>query len=88
MKNYYSILGVTPDSTDAEIKTAYRRLARKFHPDVNPSGAEMFKDILQAYETLSDPKKRIQYDTINGFFKTSKNSEKQHTSSEQSRSEY
>ena len=88
MKNYYSILGVTPDSTDAEIKTAYRRLARKFHPDVNPSGAEMFKDILQAYETLSDPKKRIQYDTINGFFKTSKKSEKQHTSSEQARSEY
>ena len=68
MKNYYSILGVTPDSSNAEIKFAYRRLARKYHPDVNPAGAEIFKDILQAYETLSNPQKRLQYDTINGFF--------------------
>ena len=45
MKNYYSILGVTPDSSEAEIKSAYRRLARKFHPDVNPDGASRFKDI-------------------------------------------
>ncbi len=88
MKNYYSILGVTPDSDDAEIKSAYRRLARKFHPDVNPSGAEMFKDISEAYETLSDPKKRLQYDTINGFFKSSKQQEKQHTSPKQSQNEY
>ena len=88
MKNYYSILGVTPDSDDAEIKSAYRRLARKFHPDVNPSGAEMFKDISEAYDTLSDPKKRLQYDTINGFFKSSKRQEKQHTSPKQAQNEY
>ena len=56
MKNYYSILGVTPDSTCAEIKSAYRRLARKFHPDVNPNGASRFKDITEAYEILSDAK--------------------------------
>ena len=82
MKNYYSILGVTPDSSDAEIKSAYRRLARKFHPDVNPYGTAQFKDITEAYEVLSDAKKRLQYDTINGFFKSAPKQEKQHTSSE------
>ncbi len=86
MKNFYSILGVTPDSSDAEIKSAYRKLARKFHPDINPNGAEQFKDICKAYETLSDKKKRIQYDTLNGFFKTNK--EKQFTSSEKADQEY
>lgn len=84
MKNYYSILGVTPDSSNAEIKSAYRKLARKFHPDINPAGAERFKDICEAYETLSDEKKRLQYDTINGFFKR----EKTHTSSEKAEQEY
>lgn len=69
--NYYEILGVTPDSTLAEIKAAYRRLARKFHPDVNPQGTKIFKNISKAYDTLSDDKKRAQYDTINGFFKSS-----------------
>lgn len=85
MKNFYSILGVTPDSTDAEIKSAYKKLARKFHPDVNPEGTEMFKDICQAYETLCDSKKRLQYDTINGFFKSSQN---QQTSSQKAENEY
>lgn len=84
MKNYYSILGVTPDSTDDEIKSAYRSLARKYHPDVNPDGSIMFKDISEAYEVLSDRKKRLQYDTINGFFKT----EKTYTSSNKAAGEY
>lgn len=89
MKNYYSILGVTPDSTEAEIKVAYRSLARKYHPDINPEGTAKFKDISEAYETLSDNKKRLQYDTINGFFKTSKKEEeKQYTSSEKAKEEY
>lgn len=88
MKNYYSILGVTPDSTDAEIKSAYRRLARKFHPDVNPYGATRFKEISEAYEVLSDAKKKLQYDTMNGFFKTPPRTEKAHTSSKQAKTEY
>lgn len=89
MKNYYSILGVTPDSSEAEIKSAYRRLARKFHPDVNPDGASLFKDISEAYETLSDAKKRFQYDTINGFFKSSSyKKEKQQTSSNEAQNQY
>ena len=88
MKNYYSILGVTPDSSEAEIKSAYRRLARKYHPDINPNGASRFKDITEAYETLSDVKKRLQYDTINGFFKSSTKNVKQHTSSRQAQSQY
>ena len=89
MKNYYSILGVTPDSSEAEIKSAYRRLARKFHPDVNPDGASRFKDISEAYETLSDAKKRFQYDTINGFFKSSfYKKEKQQTSPNEAQNQY
>lgn len=70
MKNYYSTLGVTPDSSFAEIKSAYRALARRYHPDINPQGGHVFKEILEAYETLSDAKKRLQYDTINGIFKS------------------
>ncbi len=89
MKNYYSILGVTPDSSAADIKAAYRVLARKYHPDVNPSGAEKFKEISEAYEVLSDSKKKLQYDTINGFFRTNtKSEEKQRTSPKQAQQEY
>lgn len=73
-KNYYSILGVTPDSDNDEVKSSYRRLARQYHPDVNkdPDSAGKFKDILEAYETLSDDTKRKQYDMVNGFYKTPK----------------
>jgi molecular chaperone DnaJ len=59
-KDYYGILGVRRESTADEIKRAYRRLAREFHPDVNPdpTAQEKFKEINAAYEVLSDPKKR------------------------------
>lgn len=65
-KDYYQILGVEPDAGEAEIKTAYRRLARKYHPDVSKeAGAEdKFKAINEAYEALRDPEKRKAYDQL------------------------
>ncbi|MBO5948325.1 DnaJ domain-containing protein [bacterium] len=65
-KDYYEILGVKRTATDAEIKSAYRKLARKYHPDVNKEkgAAEKFKDINEAYEVLSDKQKRSTYDAL------------------------
>ncbi len=69
-KNYYEILGVTPDVQLVQLKSAYRRLVRKYHPDINPQGELIFKDITEAYEVLSDETLRKKYDTLNGFFKS------------------
>ena len=67
-KSYYQILGVAKDASEKEIQRAFRRLARKCHPDVNPGQqdtAERFKEINEAYQVLSDPDERKRYD-ING----------------------
>lgn len=74
VKNYYELLEVSVDSTTAQIKCAYRKLARKYHPDINksPQAVEMFKQVTCAYETLSNPQEREKYDIVNGIFKTTK----------------
>jgi DnaJ-class molecular chaperone len=66
-KDYYATLGVTKASTDKEIKQAFRKLARKHHPDVNPGDKQAetrFKEINEAYEVLGDPAKRQKYDEL------------------------
>lgn len=65
MKDYYNVLGIGRNASEQEIKQAYRRLARKYHPDVNPNNKQAetrFKEINEAYEVLSDKDKRSKYD--------------------------
>lgn len=65
-KDYYETLGIKRDATEAEIKSAYRKLARKYHPDVNKTkeAEEKFKEINEAYEVLGDKQKRSRYDSL------------------------
>ncbi|MGH9507858.1 MAG: DnaJ domain-containing protein, partial [Terriglobales bacterium] len=69
-KDYYAVLGVKRDAAADDIRKAYRRLARKLHPDVNPgnkTAEERFKDVQEAYDVLGDPKKREFFDRA-GFY--------------------
>src|SRR4028118_1577272 len=71
-RDYYEILGVPTDASNDEIKKVFRRLARQYHPDLNPgdkAAEEKFKDIGEAYEVLSDPNKRLQYDQFSRVWK-------------------
>ncbi len=65
-KDYYAILGVKPDADEKEIKTVYRRLARKYHPDLNKQAdaEEQFKVVAEAYEILHQREKRAEYDEL------------------------
>ena len=66
LKDYYTILGVKPTDDLKTIKTAYRRLARKYHPDVSkePDAEAKFKDLAEAWEVLKDDQRRAEYDQL------------------------
>ena len=81
-KDYYQILGVPKDTAEKDVKSAYRKLARKWHPDVNPTNKkvaeEKFKDIQEAYEVLGDPAKRKKYDALGSNWQQAAHQAEQH----------
>src|SRR5207237_5676577 len=71
VRDYYEVLGVAKTDNEDEISGAYRKLARKYHPDVNPgdkASEEKFKEINEANEVLSDPEKRKKYDELSNYY--------------------
>jgi len=80
-RDFYKILGVSRSATTKEVRQAYKRLARKYHPDVNPGdqqSAEKFKGISEAFDVLSDPEKRKKYDELGHFFRQAQQSGQWH----------
>src|ERR671932_1878592 len=63
-KDYYKALGVSETASEAEIRRAYRKLAKQYHPDAHPGSEDRFKEVSAAYEVLSDPGKRKEYDEV------------------------
>jgi len=76
-KDYYKVMGVSKDANEKDIKTAYRRLARKYHPDISkePNAEEKFKEVGEAYEVLKDPEKRRVYDQYGSDWEARQNSQ-------------
>ena len=67
MKDYYQILNINKNASQGDIKKAYRKLSKQYHPDVNPQGEEKFKAIAEAYDILGDESKKKKYDNPNPF---------------------
>jgi molecular chaperone DnaJ len=72
MKDYYNILGINNNASEEDIKRAYRKLSKEFHPDINPDGGDRFKEIAEAYDVLTDPQKKQKWEMeknggFNGF---------------------
>jgi len=89
--DYYKVLGVAKNADDAEIKKAYRKLARKYHPDVNPNDAgakKRFQEINEANEVLSDPEKRKKYDQYGKDWQHAEQFEQARKSQRQQRPQY
>ena len=86
-KDYYQVLGVPKTAAEKDIKSAYRKLARKWHPDANPNNPkeaeEKFKEIQEAYEVLSDPEKRRKYDVLGSDWQRATHDAAQHRANRQ-----
>ena len=89
--DYYKVLGVSKNATKKEIKTAYRKLARKYHPDLNPNNKEAekkFKQLNEAHEVLSDPEKRKKYDKFGKDWKNADEFKKARKQQKQQQTQY
>src|SRR5262249_51793552 len=91
-KDYYHVLGVPKTAAEKDIKSAYRKLARKWHPDANPDNPheaeEKFKEIQEAYEVLSDPEKRRKYDVLGSDWQRAAQNAGQHRQQRQTTADF